>query len=89
MYKDSCSKYCPPSCSFEVNYCDHPVFCEEYDCTNPETCVELVASDCVQYTGDLFEQYGIQSGASVTEIIQTLALLIYGNACTTTTTIEP
>lgn len=92
MYKNTCSKYCPPNCSFEVNYCDHPVFCEDYDCTNPETCVQVIPSDCVVYEGTLFEQYGVPSGATVTEIIQILVQLVYPNCTTTTTsttTLEP
>lgn len=86
MLQSNCSIYCTPSCSFEINYCDYPVLCDDYDCTNPETCVQMIPSDCVTYDGDLFEQYGIPSGASVTEIIQTLAELIYPDCYTTTTT---
>ena len=66
MYQNNCSKNCPPTCSFEINYCDYAVFCDDYDCTNPETCPQMIPSDCVIYEGTLFEQYGIQSGVTVT-----------------------
>lgn len=89
MYQNNCSKYCPPTCSFEINYCDYPVFCDDYDCTNPETCTQMIPSDCVTYEGSLFEQYGIQSGVTVTELIQSLAQLIYPDCYTNTTTTIP
>lgn len=77
MLQHNCSKYCPPQCEFAINYCDFPVFCEDYDCTNPETCVQSIPSDCVVYNGTALEQYGIYSGTTVTQIIQTLAQLVY------------
>lgn len=86
MYKNSCSKECTPSCSFKINYCDYPVFCDDYDCENPETCVQVIPSDCVIYEGDSLEQYGIESGATVTDIIYRLAQLVYPECFTTTTT---
>lgn len=81
-----CSKFCPPSCSFTVNYCEYRVFCEDYDCTNPETCVQMIPSDCVIYEGNLLEPFGIAPGTSVTDIIIALAELVYPGCTTTTTT---
>ena len=86
MYQNNCSKYCSPTCSFTINYCNYPVFCDDYDCTNPETCTQMIPSDCVIYEGTLFEPYGVESGATVTEIIQKLVYLLYPGCTTTTTT---
>lgn len=82
---------CIHTCNFSINYCNHPIFCDNYSCLNPETCVQMIPSDCVTYTGTLFEQYGLSSGVSVTEIIKRLVELIYPNCntITTTTTVLP
>jgi hypothetical protein len=77
---------CLNTCDFKIDYCNYPIFCDDYDCSNPETCVQMIPSDCVIYEGTLFEQYGLQSGVTVTEIIQRLVDLIYPNCNTSTTT---
>jgi hypothetical protein len=82
-----CPAYCPPTCEFTINYCDYPIYCEEYDCTNPETCTTIISSDCVVYEGISLQQYGIENGATATEIIIQLANLVFPNC--TTTTINP
>jgi hypothetical protein len=82
---------CLNTCNFKIDYCNYPILCDDYDCANPETCVQMIPSDCVTYEGTLFEQYGLQSGVTVTEIIQKLVDLIYPNCntITTTTTVLP
>jgi hypothetical protein len=81
-----CPAYCPPTCRFTINYCDYPIYCEDYDCTNPETCTNYISSDCVVYEGTLLQQYGVENGATVTEIIQQLVNLVYPQCTTTTST---
>ena len=81
-----CPAYCPPTCQFTINYCDYPIYCEDYDCTNPETCTVMIPSDCVVYEGTLLQQYGVQNGTTATEIITQLVNLIYPECTTTTTT---
>lgn len=81
-----CPAYCPPTCQFTINYCDYPIYCDDYDCANPETCTVMIPSDCVVYEGTLLQQYGVQNGATATEIIQQLVSLVYPQCTTTTTT---
>ena len=73
MVQHKCSSYCPPNCPFVIDYCNHPIHCDDYDCTNPKTCVQLIASDCVIYEGTSLQQYGVQNGATATQIITQLA----------------
>jgi hypothetical protein len=84
-----CPAYCPPTCHFEINYCDYPIYCDDYDCNNPETCRALISSDCVVYYGTLLQQYGVQNGDTVTDIILQLTELLYPDCFTTTTTESP
>lgn len=81
-----CPAYCPPTCEFTINYCDYPIYCDDYDCTNPEPCVIMIPSDCVVYQGTSLQQYGVENGATATEIIIQLVNLVYPNCTTTTTT---
>jgi len=83
-----CSTSCPPTCSFTIDYCNYPVFCDDYDCQNPETCTVSIPSDCVVYNGTVLQQYGVENGDTVTEIIIKLAEFLYPD-CFTTTTTEP
>jgi hypothetical protein len=53
-------------------------------CEGAEPCDAAYQSDCVIYTGDELECYGIISGMTVTEIIEILIALL--PQCTTTTT---
>ncbi len=53
-------------------------------CEGAEPCDAAYQSDCVIYTGDDLECYGILSGMTVTEIIEILIALL--PQCTTTTT---
>lgn len=86
MVQHKCSSYCPPNCPFVIDYCNYPILCDDYDCTNPKTCTELIASDCVIYEGTALQQYGIQPGQNATEIIIQLVNLVYPSCLTTTTT---
>jgi hypothetical protein len=81
-----CPPYCPPTCHFEINYCDYPVYCDDYDCDYPETCRTLISSDCVVYYGTILQQYGVQNGDTVTNIILQLVELLYPGCIPTTTT---
>jgi len=70
MIKKKCTSDCPPECSFEPNYCTRV-------CNDAENCANQTYSDCVIYTGTGLQQYGIEPGATVTEVILMLAELLY------------
>jgi hypothetical protein len=46
----------------------------------------MIPSDCVVYQGTLLQQYGVQNGATATEIITQLVNLLYPGCIPTTTT---
>ena len=77
-----CPPYCPPACEFEQTYCLP-------ECEDSQNCDEYILSDCVAYEGTYLEQYGIEPGTSLTDVIIQLATLVYPDCYTTTTTIAP
>lgn len=80
MIRKNCSTYCPPHCEFEPDYCP-PI-----DCPDGIICTELIPSDAIIFEGTYLECFGITAGMNLTDVVLTLAALVFPECNTTTTT---
>ena len=81
MLRHNCTIYCPPKCPFSPEYCLP-------ECEDAINCEEILLSNCVIYEGTNLEQYGIEPGSNLTDVIIALANLVYNDCIPTTTTTQ-
>lgn len=74
----TCSPYCPPSCPYSPTYTNKCVNSED-GCSANDTCLQILTSDQVLYTGTNLLNYNIQPGDSLTTIVDKLVAILYPN----------